>query len=36
MTPHLYRAPKDGLAKLAKVENLDITVDVSVHVLDRV
>jgi len=36
MTPHLYRAPKDGLAKLAKVETLDITVDVSVHVLDRV
>lgn len=34
MTPHLYRAPKDGLTKLASLEQMSITVDVTVDVLD--
>jgi len=34
MTPHLYRAPKDGLAKLATLEQMSITIDVILDVLD--
>jgi len=33
MTPHLYRAPKDGLAKLAILEQISMTVDVTLDVL---
>jgi len=34
MTPHLYRAPKDGLAKLATLEQMSMTIDVILDVLD--
>ena len=34
MTPHLYRAPKEGLAKLATLERMNITIDVTLNVLD--
>ena len=34
MTPHLYRAPKDGLAKLATLEQMSMTIDVTLDVLD--
>lgn len=34
MTPHLYRAPKDGVAKLATLERMNITIDVMLDVLD--
>ena len=34
MTPHLYRAPKDGLAKLATLERMNITIDVMLDALD--
>ena len=34
MTPHLYRAPKEGLAKLATLEQMSITIDVVLDVLD--
>ena len=33
MTPHLYRAPKDGLAKLAMLEQMSMTIDVTLDVL---
>ena len=33
MTPHLYRAPKKGLAKLATLEQMSMTIDVVLDVL---
>ncbi len=33
MTPHLYRAPKEGLAELAKLEQMSMTIDVTLDVL---
>ena len=36
MTPHLYRAPKEGLAQVATLERLSISVDVTVDVLNPV
>ena len=36
MTPHLYRAPRDRLAHLAELDLLEITVDVSIGVLEIV
>ena len=36
MTPHFYRAPKEGLAHVATLERLNITVDVMVDVLNPV
>jgi 23S rRNA (guanine745-N1)-methyltransferase len=34
MTPHLYRAPKDRLARLAKLEQISMTIDVRLDVLN--
>ena len=34
MTPHLYRAPKEGLVKLARFEQMNMTIDVTLDVLD--
>ena len=36
MTPHLYRAPKEGLNRVATLERLSISVDVTVDVLNPV
>lgn len=36
MTPHLYRAPKEGLNQVATLERLSISVDVTVDVLNPV
>ena len=36
MTPHLYRAPKEGLAELAKLEQMSMTIDVTLDVLKAV
>ena len=33
MTPHLYRAPKEGLAKLTTLEQMSMTIDVTLDVL---
>jgi 23S rRNA (guanine745-N1)-methyltransferase len=33
MTPHLYRAPKEGLARLKSLKQLEITVDVNIDEL---
>ena len=33
MTPHLYRAPKEGLARLATLEQMSMTIDVTLEVL---
>ena len=34
MTPHLYRAPREGLTRLAEFNALNVTVDVNVDVLE--
>ena len=34
MTPHGYRAPKDGLERVAQLERIEVTVDVVVRVLE--
>ena len=35
MTPHFYRAPKDGLSKLEAQKELEITIDVEIDILMR-
>ena len=35
MTPHLYRASSEGLEKAAKLESLEVTVDVVLKRLEK-
>lgn len=36
MTPHGYRAPKEGLERIAKLEGIEVSVDVIVRVFNKV
>jgi hypothetical protein len=33
MTPHIFRAPKDGLKKATSLAELSVTIDVAIDVL---